>query len=103
MGMLAGEEVEIGLADRLRRVLETQAIGQAAADPDKPALVVLEIDLVRGLVHQGVQEVAVIHQLLRPLPQSLAAITRDRAGSLAGRVADGFRRGTRGVTGEALD
>jgi hypothetical protein len=52
LGERAGEEVEVGLADRLRGVGEPEACGERAADAEEAAVAVLEVDEVL----EGVEE-----------------------------------------------
>ena len=64
--MFVGEEVEVGLADGVLRIVEPPARGEGSADADEPALRVLEVNLVRDVVHQRVEQIRGIEQLVDP-------------------------------------
>ena len=67
--VFAGEEVEVGLADRVGRVVEPQARRQSTTDAHEPALGVLEVDLIGDVLHQRVEQVAIVEQLIDERPQ----------------------------------
>ncbi len=62
LGVFCGEEVEVGLADRLGRVVQPKLFSVRLIDPGKAALPILEVDHVGEVVHEGVEEM--------PVPQS---------------------------------
>ena len=62
--VFVGKEVEVRLAHGIRRIVEPPARGQGSADADKPALLVLEVDLVRNVVHQRVEQIGGVEQLV---------------------------------------
>ena len=53
------EHVSIGLAFDERGISKAVFLGQTAVDADEPAVGVLEIDRIRDVIHQRLQEVAV--------------------------------------------
>ena len=55
------EEVEVGAADQIVWVVEPELLRERAADPDEAALVVLEVDVVRRVLHQRVEQIPVVH------------------------------------------
>ncbi len=63
-GMLVREVVNVGLADRFAGVLQANIAGHRLVDADEAALGILEVDVVRQVVHQRVQEVAFLLQVL---------------------------------------
>ena len=63
--MFGGEEVEIGLADRLAASCRPKLAVMALLIANEPAVRVLEIDVVREVVHERVEQVALLRQLAR--------------------------------------
>ena len=57
-----GEEIGIARADGLGGVAEPETGGQGPVDPDEAALGIFEVDVVREVVHQGVQQVPFLLQ-----------------------------------------
>ena len=64
--VFVGEEIEVRLADGILRVVESPARSQGSADADEPALRVLEVDLVRDVVQQRVEQIRGVEQLIDP-------------------------------------
>ena len=63
-GMFVGEEVDVGLADRFAGVLQAEITGHRLVDANEAAVGILEINVVRQVVHQRVQQVAFLLQAL---------------------------------------
>jgi hypothetical protein len=57
--VFADEEVGVRFSDGQRRIVQAEAPGVGPADPQKPAVGILEIDGVRHLAHQDFKEVLV--------------------------------------------
>ncbi len=55
--MFFAEYVEVGLVDCLGRIAKSEMLGHGAADEDKAALAVLEIDIVRNVFQEGMEEI----------------------------------------------
>src|SRR5206468_12969220 len=54
--MLGSEQIRVGLADQVRRIPETEPSYHSAVYFNKPALRILEIDVIRQVVHERLQE-----------------------------------------------
>src|ERR1035441_8036312 len=52
--------IEVGLTDRLGRIDQPKLVGVRLINPGKAALPILEVDPVREIVHQGVEEMALL-------------------------------------------
>ncbi len=63
-GVFVGEEVDVGLADRFVGILQSEITCHRLIDADEAALGILEIDVVRQVIHQRVQQVAFLLQTL---------------------------------------
>ena len=65
--MFCGQEVEVGLADRLGRVVQIKFIRERQIDPSEAALPILEVDQIGEIVHEGVEEMPfLVQRLFRP-------------------------------------
>ena len=64
VGVLLGEEVEVRLAHGLGGVAQAKPAGQGLVDAEEAALDVLEVDRVGEGIHQRVQEVTLLEDLL---------------------------------------
>ena len=62
--VLFAEEIEVRLAEHVRRIVRAEALHRLAADPDEAAGEVLEVNLVRDVLHQRAEEKALARQLL---------------------------------------
>ena len=58
------EEIQIGLADGLRRIVQAEVIRQRLADAKEPAVLVLEIDEIRSVLHERGQQESLEGQFL---------------------------------------
>ena len=81
-GVLLGEEIEVRLAHGLGGVAQAKPAGQGLVDAEEAALDVLEVDRVGEGIHQRVQQVALLEDLL------LGLLALDELADLA---ADGRR------------
>ncbi len=57
-GMFVGEEVDVGLADGVARILQSEEARHGLIDAQEAAAGILEIDVVRQVIHERVQQVA---------------------------------------------
>src|SRR6516162_3107078 len=58
LGILLGEEVKIGLAHDLCRIVKMESIHHGFVDAEETAGGVFEVDAVRQIVHERVEQVA---------------------------------------------
>ncbi len=63
-GVFLGEKVKVCLAHRLGRVVQAERLGVRLTDSDEAAFPILEVDIVRNAIHQGVHEVLLTCQCL---------------------------------------
>ena len=66
--MLLAEEIEVGATDCLCGILKPEPVCESPTDADKPALVVLEVDMVGRVLEECVQEVTIVDELLGTHP-----------------------------------
>ena len=59
LGVLAEEEVEIGLAEDLGVIRDIVKLLEGLVDQKEPPLAILEIDTIGGRVHEGHEEVVI--------------------------------------------
>src|ERR1017187_1622584 len=67
--MLSSEEVEVALANCLSRVIEPKGSGQRLVDTGKTAGAILEVNMVRKVIHQGTETFVPLGQFFHQLRQ----------------------------------
>ena len=55
-----GEQIEICLADRIRGTIQAKPFGRSFVDANEAAFPIFEIDVVRDMLHQGVEQIRVV-------------------------------------------
>ena len=63
-GVFVGEEVDVGLADRVAGILQSEVPRHRLIDANEAALGVLEVNVVRQVIHERLQQVAFLLQAL---------------------------------------
>ena len=61
LGVLRGEEIKVGLPHGLGRVAQPELICVRQVYAGEAALPILEVDHVGEIIHQGVEEVSILH------------------------------------------
>src|ERR1035437_793817 len=65
-------QIDVCLANQLSRIRETKASGHLATDAQQTALAILEVDAIRRIFHQGLEEEQVARCIGNGHPQLLA-------------------------------
>ena len=74
------EEIEIRLADRSHGIVQSKERGLGTADTDDGAAPVLEIDVIRDVIHQRLQQETLLGQRLALVTQFLDFLVKQQFG-----------------------
>src|ERR1700721_2768059 len=70
-GMYLGEHVEIGLVDCIGRIFESETMGEGPADSHKTTVAILEVNAVRYMFKEDVEDV-LLHYVFKRNRRTLA-------------------------------
>ena len=62
--MFFGEEVEVRLADCILRIAQAEGVGVGLADHDETPVGILEVHVIRGVVHERLEKGPFLDQSL---------------------------------------
>ncbi len=91
-GVLAGEEIQVRLSQGFGRMLQAKEPGHGLVDPQKTAGRVLEVDVMREVIHQRMEEIPLLLQFLVRSDEFCSPLADARCQFFAGQFFMGFTK-----------